>query len=136
MSKITITVELDSNESGTKKTLDFLDSLSEFLSEGVERSSKSPVNVSKKETVKTQKPKKEILKKEIPAKEAEEENNVDTSDEKPTITEIRTSVSKKVKVGDNRTKVKSKLKDLGASSVTTLSEDKYSEFYEFLQELD
>ena len=39
------------------------------------------------------------------------------------------------KIGENREAIKGKLAELGAANVTTLDEDNYVEFYNFLEEL-
>lgn len=69
-------------------------------------------------------PKKEVIKK-------EEEG---TEGESISIDEIRGLLSKKV--SNFRTEIKSKLTEFGANNVTSLPEEKYSDFYEFLNSLE
>lgn len=53
--------------------------------------------------------------------------------EVPTIVEIRALMSTKIE--NSRDKIKAKLTSLGAANVTTLEEDCYIEFYNFLKSL-
>lgn len=83
--------------------------------------------------VKAEKPKTELAKKEVA--ETKETPAEETKDDAPEIKieEVRALLAKKV--GNNRSKIKTKLTALGAPNVTALAKDKYPEFVEFLNGL-
>lgn len=62
-----------------------------------------------------------------PVEESEEDENT------PDISEVRKVLSTKVE--DNREKIKTKLTELGAKSVSTLEKKNYAEFLDFLKTL-
>ena len=68
-------------------------------------------------------------------KEPEEENEEESEEDEdaPDISEVRKVLSTKVE--DNREKIKTKLTELGAKSVSTLEKKNYAEFLDFLKTL-
>lgn len=66
-----------------------------------------------------------------PEEESEEESEEDEN--APDISEVRKVLSTKVE--DNREKIKTKLTELGAKSVSTLEKKNYAEFLDFLKTL-
>jgi hypothetical protein len=95
--------------------------------------------VEPKEVKKKEKPKAEKAKVEEPIEKQEEKpETVETksesgSEEKITLDMIRPLLQTKVQL--HRDAIKSKLSELGANNATSLDEEHYVEFYEFLTEL-
>ncbi len=85
----------------------------------------------KVETPKVETPKVEAPKVEAPKVEAPKVENGGTLK----IEEIRALLRVKVNNDENRGKLKAKLGSLGASNVTTLAKEHYTEFYNFMNTL-
>ena len=90
----------------------------------------------KKRSRKTKIEKPEGVKEEVKPEETEEEGSTeeDSSDNSPTLDELKLLLSKKVN-GDNRSDIRAKLNELGAQNVTGLDPSHYSEFYGYLNSL-
>lgn len=98
----------------------------------------APEVVEPKEVKKREKPKSEKAKVEEPIEKQEEKPEVEepkseSSEEKITLDMIRPLLQSKVQL--HRDAIKSKLSELGANNATSLEEEHYSEFYDFLTEL-
>jgi hypothetical protein len=85
----------------------------------------------KVETPKVETPKVEAPKVEAPKVEAPKVDNGGTLK----IEELRALLRVKVNNDENRGKLKAKLESLGASNVTTLAKEHYTEFYNFMNTL-
>ena len=143
MSKIKFEVEIDAtNGQHVLAVTNFL----QAIGNTAEAATPAPKQETAKAPAKTaelpKKAKAEEPKKEEPAKEEKPVEAEAPKQEAPkkekaegglSITEVRALLA--TKVTDNRTEIKNKLTALGASSVTTLEEDKYQEFVDFLNSL-
>lgn len=88
-----------------------------------------------KETKKAVSKPEPVIEEEVEEEEAEETVEEETTDEGPTITldDIRPLLQKKV--ANNRDAIKDKLEEFGAKNATSLDENYYVEFHEFLEGL-
>lgn len=132
MNKLTFTFEV--TEFSDLKFQAVLEALSEYSMSKKEAT--RPVQESAKPEPKPE-PKQEVQKAESkPATKAKAEQKR-PEEPKPdsdiSISSIRALLSEKV--GENREVIKAKLSTFGASNLTSLSEDAYDEFYEFLKGL-
>jgi len=89
----------------------------------------APVDKSKKQPV-TKKPIDEKVVGETQVEKEEKAAQMPCS-----LDHIRSIVSKKMMVSENKSKLKAKLKELGSENVTLLQEDKYVEFLTFVNSL-
>lgn len=148
MSKIKIVIDTESLND-VAQTIRMLQAIEGAPAKGsteteMEESEEEPAKEEKKPRQKKEKAKPEPVEEtteEQPEQEAETETE-ETVEEQPekketkktessvTLDELRTLLSEKV--GDHREIIKNKLKELDATSVSTLSEDKYQDFFNFL----
>lgn len=142
MSKITITIEIDeTDKEKLSKAIVFLADIngqSEEVAEAKKEAETEEVKSKKETSAKAKKedpargakakkveaPEEESEEAEAPAKKSK--TNITLDDLRPMITDL---------VEKHRAALKSKLTELGATSVTTLAEENYEEFYEFMKTL-
>lgn len=140
MSKIKLTIDLKDGDSiakavkmlqainGTTVTVETTETIEETTTEEEveEKPKKKPRKPRQTQATETAEPETET------EEEVEEEKPKETKGGKSDIgiTEVRALLAEKV--GNHRDLIKNKLTELGASSVTTLEESKYQDFFDFL----
>ena len=120
MFEIKFTIDL------TDRALQVVEQLTQALSAVTPKAETPKVEAPKVETPKAETPKVEAPKVETP-----KADNGGTLK----IEELRALLRVKVNNDENRGKLKAKLESLGASNVTTLAKEHYTEFYNFMNTL-
>lgn len=140
MSKFEIKLTLDSSRP------DQINLLNKLLNALSSEESKTTVTDSEDSDEVKEEPKKRVrgakvekpeeVKEEVKPEETEEGGSTeeDSSDNSPTLDELKLLLSKKVN-GDNRSDIRAKLNELGAQNVTGLDPSHYSEFCGYLNSL-
>ncbi len=125
MFEIKFTIDL------TDRALQVIERLTQALSAVTPKVEAPKVEAPKVEAPKVEAPKVEAPKVEAPKVEAPKVDNGGTLK----IEELRALLRVKVNNDENRGKLKAKLESLGASNVTTLAKEHYTEFYNFMNTL-
>jgi hypothetical protein len=130
-----LTITFDTNNAEDLKLLKALPLFTSAATAAPENTSeeKQPKKTAKKQD-KKEKAKAAEEQEAAPEEEAAEEQEAEDTDHDISIEEIRELVSEKAK-GGHRKDIKAKFEEFDVKNVTTLPEEKYPEFKEFLESL-